>query len=368
MAKIVSRIVLTGGPCAGKTKALDKVEKHLSKLGYKVIIVPEAATMMINGGLKCFGDKCINTYDFQDSILKLQLQNERLFEQVALSYPDDCECVVIYDRGLMDNRAYINGKDFDKILLQNGVAKLDLIDHYDMVLHMVTAADGAESFYTLANNEARTETIEEARALDKRTMNAWRENSNLYIIDNNCNFETKLNNVIKHIDELLANPYRTKERRRYLVDITSINSSFFQKLSPLKIEQSYLQQNDEGYERRLRKRVLNGYSTYSLTVQKQNIFSSDIYSDRRITEEYYYDLLHDEKSFISKTRYSFISAKEKYNMDVFDNGTCILETTNNDNLHIDSRIKVLEDITSDESYCNYSMSKKRTKILIPNHY
>lgn len=33
---------------------------------------------------------------------------------------------------------------------------------YDAVVHLVTAADGAENFYTLANNEVRTESIEQA--------------------------------------------------------------------------------------------------------------------------------------------------------------------------------------------------------------
>lgn len=38
---------------------------------------------------------------------------------------------------------------------------------------MSTAADGAEEFYTLANNSVRHETAEEARVLDKKTLNSW---------------------------------------------------------------------------------------------------------------------------------------------------------------------------------------------------
>jgi hypothetical protein len=34
------------------------------------------------------------------------------------------------------------------------------------VIHLVTAAIGAEKYYTTENNAARTETKEEARALD----------------------------------------------------------------------------------------------------------------------------------------------------------------------------------------------------------
>ena len=38
---------------------------------------------------------------------------------------------------------------------------------------MITAADGAEQYYTLSNNDARSESIEEARDIDKRLINAW---------------------------------------------------------------------------------------------------------------------------------------------------------------------------------------------------
>ena len=354
MSKIVARIVLTGGPCAGKTSALKGIDEYFSKLGYKVTIVPEAASMLINGGIKCFGDNCLELYEFQNNILKLQLQNERLFEKIARSYSNDTKCIMIYDRGLMDNNAYIDTKSFDRILLENNMSKLDLIDHYDMVLHLVTAADGAEEFYTLENNGARTETIEEARALDKRTMDAWKNNSNLYIIDNNTDFKTKIDNVILLIDKLVNNPYRIKNRKRYLVDITSINSNFFNKCLPIRIEQSYLESNND-YEKRLRKRILGNYSTYFLTIQKQNTSSSDIYSDKRISSSLYYDLLKDETSSISKTRYSFIINNTKYNIDIFDDDLCILETTSNE-LYLDNYFKIIDEISNNSKYSNYSLS------------
>jgi hypothetical protein len=38
-----------------------------------------------------------------------------------------------------------------------GVTTSELLSRYHLVLHLVTAADGAQEFYTLANNSARTE-------------------------------------------------------------------------------------------------------------------------------------------------------------------------------------------------------------------
>jgi len=46
----VTRILLTGGPCAGKTTAMASISQDLTQLGYKVLVVPEAATLIMKGG------------------------------------------------------------------------------------------------------------------------------------------------------------------------------------------------------------------------------------------------------------------------------------------------------------------------------
>ena len=40
----IKRIVLTGGPCAGKTTAQVRIVEHFSNLGFKVFTVPEVPT------------------------------------------------------------------------------------------------------------------------------------------------------------------------------------------------------------------------------------------------------------------------------------------------------------------------------------
>lgn len=46
----IFRICLTGGPCAGKTTALSTLTQVLTQRGYRVLQVPEAATMLMKGG------------------------------------------------------------------------------------------------------------------------------------------------------------------------------------------------------------------------------------------------------------------------------------------------------------------------------
>ena len=52
----VTRILLTGGPCAGKTTALASISQDLTQLGYKVLVVPEAATLIGTGGAMIVSD------------------------------------------------------------------------------------------------------------------------------------------------------------------------------------------------------------------------------------------------------------------------------------------------------------------------
>lgn len=55
--KPVFRVVLTGGPCAGKTTALAVLEERMRSRGFRVFVVPEAATTLITGGAMFSGER-----------------------------------------------------------------------------------------------------------------------------------------------------------------------------------------------------------------------------------------------------------------------------------------------------------------------
>ena len=81
-----------------------------------------------------------------------------------------------------------------------------LRDHrYDAVLHLVTAADGAEAFYASLNNEARYESIPEAVEKDKKIRDAYFGHRNWNIISNNVpDFNTKINKAKEAIQHILG--------------------------------------------------------------------------------------------------------------------------------------------------------------------
>ena len=149
---------------------------------------------------------------------------KEIYDKVLEQYTND-NVIIIYDRGILDNKAYINDEEFKEVLnyisynKNKKIYEEDLLDRYDMVIHLVTAADGKSEAYTLNNNSTRTEGIEEAIKLDKKTMNAWIRHPNLKIIDNEESFNTKIDNVMQKIYELLNNPIILRTQLKFNVEL-----------------------------------------------------------------------------------------------------------------------------------------------------
>eukprot|EP00466_Bigelowiella_natans_P013182 jgi/Bigna1/133269/aug1.20_g7977 len=179
----VYRVALTGGPCGGKSSSLKAFSKELSSRGFDVYRAPEVPTLLMNGGCSYPGiDGGEKLFQFESHLMDLQLQTERSFVGIAQS--TERPSVLVMDRGLLDIAAYIPRKEWKEILNRKGLTEEQLLGRYDMVLHLVTAADGAEKFYTTANNKARRETVEEARALDKKMVGCWGQHPHHHVIDN----------------------------------------------------------------------------------------------------------------------------------------------------------------------------------------
>lgn len=198
--KSISMIVLTGGPCAGKSSAIGAIKKHFEALGYTVLCIAETATELIVSGVAPWTTN--TNFDYQFGQFKLQVAKEETYLTAARNMPGE-KMLIVCDRGLMDNYAYTSLPDMERIFEETGMSAEEARDRYDAVFHLLTTAKGAEEFYGLGNNEARTETIEEAIALDDRVIEAWSDHPHLRIIDNSSDFDTKLGRLIDAIEEFL---------------------------------------------------------------------------------------------------------------------------------------------------------------------
>jgi hypothetical protein len=139
----------------------------------------------------------------QQNIIKLILALEESFLDIARASAEPS--VVIFDRGVMDSSAYVPPEFWEAMLQVDSWSAAELRDRrYDAVIHLVTAADGAELFYNTKNNLVRFETPEEARAVDARLRAAWSGHPRLHIIDNSTDFERKMARVLGVVSELVG--------------------------------------------------------------------------------------------------------------------------------------------------------------------
>ena len=116
---------------------------------------------------------------------------------VDLARQANAPAVVLCDRGACDVSAYLPPEAWQALLDEQGWSTIDLRDRrYDAVIHLASAAVGAEGFYTLENNAARSESLEEARGLDARLRDAWIGHPHLRVIDNSTDFEGKIRRVV----------------------------------------------------------------------------------------------------------------------------------------------------------------------------
>jgi thymidylate kinase len=188
-------LVLYSGPCGGKSSALKHFSETLRNDGYHIYTSPEVPTIMIGGGCVYPGENGDREQllAFEENLINLQYTVENVYANVASSTGKPS--VVIYDRGLMDPKAYMSEEVWNEVLKRGNWKEDDFLKEYDLVIHLTTAAKGAEQFYTLGNNHARTESIDQARALDDRILEAWKHHPKRFIIDNSTDFNGKIEKV-----------------------------------------------------------------------------------------------------------------------------------------------------------------------------
>jgi hypothetical protein len=201
----IHRIVLTGGPCAGKSTALAHVTARLTELGLLVYRVPEASTLLLGGGAVVVGATPVQLLAFQRGILRLTMTLEESF--LALARVSGRKAVLVCDRGAMDGSAYLPEAAWRRLLDETGFSEAHLCEaRYDAIIHLVTAAIGAEHSYGTCTNAVRYETLEEARGVDERLRHAWRGHPNLRVIDNSTDFPGKLYRVLAAVCDVLDLP------------------------------------------------------------------------------------------------------------------------------------------------------------------
>jgi predicted ATPase len=177
MATII-RVVLTGGPCGGKTSALRALKDALVSRGLAAYAVPEMPTLVITAGIPYPGtDNPELLLEFEVGLARAQLSLETIIEDLAQARARALKTsgpiVLLLDRSLLDMRGYMSEDVWTRVLSRLSVDEAVYRSGIQLVLHLQTTAEGAMAAYSCSNNAARSETAAEAREADAAVWRAY---------------------------------------------------------------------------------------------------------------------------------------------------------------------------------------------------
>jgi hypothetical protein len=158
------------------------------------VVVPEAATLLFAGGFPRYSDPDARRAA-QVAIYHVQRQIEDV-QQAA--YRDR---ILLCDRGTVDGAAYWPGDPDEFFAAVASTAAGELL-RYDGVLFFETAAAGGLRIE--GGNPARTETLDEAIALDRRLQALWQRHPRFRLVPHQASFLEKIRVGLAALEGLIA--------------------------------------------------------------------------------------------------------------------------------------------------------------------
>ena len=368
----VHKVVLTGGPCGGKTTALTELKTRLEALGFLVLCVPEAATLLFAGGIPHPADEAAG-FNFQKGLLKMQIALEDEF--TAQAKASGRPCVVFFDRGLMDGKAYMTDAQWELLLDELHLTPVMMRDaRYDAVLHMMTAADGAEKFYTNANNAVRLESAEEARAMDRRTLDCWTGHEHLYIVDNSSDFTEKIRRAVARVSRLVGVPVPLAVNRKFLLKKLPKTETLLQhvkRVEVFEVEQTYLATTTVAERCRIRRRQQGTNQSFQHQAWVAGADGSETLMERTLSGREYFSLMKQadpNTRAVRKTLTCFTWAHSYWELNVFQGeveGNCILEVeaeSADSRLTLPPMCEAIREVTNEPGFDSYLIAQQLARV------
>jgi predicted ATPase len=174
------RIVLTGGPGAGKTAVLELVRQHFCE---HVHVLPESAGIVFGGGFPRSTDPHA-LRAAQRAIFHVQRELEAAADPLNAA-------ILLCDRGTVDGAAYWPGPD--DLWGSVGTTLDEQLRRYDAVIHL--RSPGAHGGYN-HQNPLRLESATQAREVDERLLHAWAGHPRRFIVEPASDFLVKAKRVL----------------------------------------------------------------------------------------------------------------------------------------------------------------------------
>lgn len=323
----VYKIAFTGGPGGGKTDIINMVSEFLKGLKYNVIVNSETAREVIKSGIKPNPSDKKYTLWFQDAMIKFQSLKEDTSEIYANMLDKDV-VIILYDRTLLDNFAYLNNyKDYKYLFDKNNIKELTESDKFDLVIDLSSLSNFDQFEYV--NDEERLEKKEESRLLDYKTSTSYLLSRNMKVIYPTKDIREKFKIVMNYISELL-NQKSTKDIISYDVDFKNTDISMYneENSKEILIKEYYLVNELNNIEYILKRRSFKNEISYVLEKRCEgNIIESKVID--KIDADF---LLSKYKEIGSKVKVeiNFMYDFKKYSLILDDeyNGTLEIENSN----------------------------------------
>ena len=163
------KIVLTGGPGAGKTAVLELVQRQFCR---HLMVLPESASILFQGGFPRSQEPAAK-HPLQRAIYHVQREIETWGENTA-----NC-AILLCDRGTVDGAAYWpEPPTFWEALQTTREAEWK---RYAAVIHLrVPSLSGG---YDNVSNPHRIETPEEAARIDEKILALWEGHPHRFVIE-----------------------------------------------------------------------------------------------------------------------------------------------------------------------------------------
>lgn len=188
------RIVLTGGPSAGKTTIAEALVRAYWD---RLTLAPESASILFRGGFpREFTNEAIVCQ--QRAIYHVQHELENA---LALKSPQHA---LICDRGTLDGLAFWPLQE-DEFFRQLNATKAGELSRYAWVIHLETAAPEA-----YRPSPIRRESYAEAKAIDDKLKSIWRAHPNWALVSNHLDFSLKITHTLLAVKMILDGEPRAK--------------------------------------------------------------------------------------------------------------------------------------------------------------
>eukprot|EP00929_Paragymnodinium_shiwhaense_P089987 TRINITY_DN5021_c0_g1_i1.p1 TRINITY_DN5021_c0_g1~~TRINITY_DN5021_c0_g1_i1.p1 ORF type:complete len:493 (+),score=123.44 TRINITY_DN5021_c0_g1_i1:67-1545(+) len=258
-------VVLTGGPCSGKSSVLAVLKRRLSVRGFQVLTVPENATHLLanSDGFQPEWAGTQSQVDMQRIFLDFQLDQERAFREFAAL--NSKPAVLLLDRSTLDSKVFLSDEQFEKVLDHHTKPKLaedELLKRYDLVIHMVTCAQGNEGKYEWgpgSNNPGRYHSPEQARDQDRRCLEVYKPHPQLRVVPSLHNFEDKVDAALKYLDDALHIDGLAGKRKRVCVQVGDIPDEVMQSANAYVASSTYLDNDMHHCLRRIMKTTVQDW-------------------------------------------------------------------------------------------------------------